>query len=252
MCLIAFAFKSHPEYDLIVAANRDEFYARPTETAHFWPDFPEILGGRDLKAQGTWMGVSTSGRFAAVTNYRDLKSIREDAKSRGNLPVDFLLDQVDLNAYFAGVQTEAPEYNGFNLIAYENGNMLHFSNYEGTVNHLKPGIYGLSNALLDTPWPKLKRIKNRFTKAIQGEFSHQDLLALLSDGQTAPDDELPDTGVGYEFEKMLSAICIRSENYGTCCSTVLTVSKSGQIEFTEQSLPVGDRKAGSVHEIFST
>ena len=246
MCLIAFAVNAHPDYKLILAANRDEFFKRPTTPAHYWPDHPEILGGRDEEAGGTWMAISKSGRFSAVTNYRDLSNIKNDAISRGELPVNFLLQQVSPENYLKQVHEVADLYNGFNLLTWANDQMCHYSNYENKVNVLKPGIYGLSNALLDTPWPKVCKLKDRFSERIKGDFSHASLLELLTDHSLAEDDELPDTGVGKEWEKMLSAINIRSEKYGTCCSTIVTISSGGFVEFTEKTYPVGNRKEGTV------
>ncbi len=246
MCLIAFAVDTHPKYKLILAANRDEFYERPTKVADFWSDHTEILGGRDVRANGTWMAVNRAGRFSAVTNFRDLKNINPNAKSRGELPVNFLLENVSSHEYLEGIHREAKEYNGFNLLIYENGKVFHYSNYEGKINELESGIYGLSNALLDTPWPKVKRLKQQFQQVIGGDFSHEDLLSLLVDPELAADEELPDTGVGHDMEKMLSAICIKSDNYGTCCSSILTISDEGELKFTERSYAVGNREAGEV------
>ncbi|MEQ9231481.1 MAG: NRDE family protein, partial [Cyclobacteriaceae bacterium] len=202
--------------------------------------------GRDVRANGTWMAVNKAGRFSAVTNFRDLKNINPNAKSRGELPVNFLLENVSSHEYLGGIHKEAKAYNGFNLLTYENGKVFHYSNYEGKINELESGIYGLSNALLDTPWPKVKRLKQQFQRVIGGDFSHEDLLSLLVDPALASDEELPDTGVGHDMEKMLSAICIKSENYGTCCSTVLTISNEGELKFTERSYAVGNREVGEV------
>jgi len=247
MCLIVFAINHHPDYPLILAANRDEFYARPTVPAAYWPDQPQLLGGRDKQAGGTWMALHTDGRMAAVTNYRDLKNLKNDAKSRGELPVNYLLGMESAEVFLRNVHTEAHAYNGFNMLLYEQNALFHYSNYEGKTNRITEGIHGLSNALLDTPWPKVNRLKEAFTKTISGPFSHESLLDLLASNELAPDDQLPNTGVGYDLEKMLSAICIRSENYGTCSSSVLTVAKSGEINFTERTYPVGGRKEGVVN-----
>ena len=244
MCLIAFAVDAHPDYKLILAANRDEFYKRPTSPAQYWPDQPSILAGRDEQAGGTWMAISKSGRFSAVTNYRDLSNIKDDAISRGDLPVNFLMQDVTPEDYMKQVHEIADAYNGFNLLCWADDQMCHYSNYEGKVNIIEPGIYGLSNALLNTPWPKVKKLRSSFSSAIEQKFDHESLLSLLVDGTAAPDEELPDTGVGLEWEKMLSPVCIRSENYGTCCSTIVTISRSGVVEFTERTYPVGNRKEG--------
>lgn len=246
MCLIAFAVDAHPDFKLILAANRDEFYKRPTSPAHFWEDHAELLGGRDEEAGGTWMAISKSGRFSAVTNYRDLTNLQDDAISRGELPVNFLLQSVSPEQYLKQVDEISDAYNGFNLLCWAEGKMCHYSNYEKKINRISPGIYGLSNALLDTSWPKVTKLKDGFSAMIKETVAHEDLLTLLQDDAMAADDQLPDTGVGKELEKMLSAICIKSENYGTCCSTIVTISNEGKVKFTEWTYPVGKRTEGKV------
>ena len=250
MCLIAFAWDMHPKYKLILAANRDEFYNRPTAKAGFWEDQPNILGGRDLKAGGTWMTITKDGKFAAVTNYRDLSNIREDATSRGEIPTDFVNGEVNPEKYIQTLHEHSEDYNGFNVLVSDLGQMGHYSNYERKVNILKPGIYGLSNALLDTPWPKVELARQKFKSAIGNSFDHQELLNLMTDTTIAPDIELPDTGISKEMERSLSAMCIRMENYGTCCSTVITVDRDGVVNFTEKSYPVGERKENTEHYSF--
>ncbi len=245
MCLIVFAYKTHPDYELILAANRDEFYQRPTSTADWWNDHPNLLAGRDLKAQGTWMGVDKKGRFSAVTNYRDLTNIRENARSRGDLPVSFLNGNEDGRSYVENISNHADQYNGFNLLTFD-GSMTHFSNYENKLNELSPGIYGLSNALLDTPWPKVEKAKMLFTEIVRRNFHSEDLIGLMQDPVVATEEELPKTGLSLDMERAVSAMCIRTPNYGTCCTTILTVDKKGEVEFIEKSYPVGDRKDQSV------
>lgn len=242
MCLIAFALNEHPKYPLIMVANRDEFFARPTTSAAYWEDHPEVLGGRDLKGGGTWMGITKSGRMAAVTNFRDPHNISDTAKTRGDLTKNFLTSELDAYAYMERVQAEAAAYNGFNLLLYERGKALHFSNYGESITTLDHGVYGLSNALLDTPWPKLVKLKSRLRDAISGEFEIGDLLELLLDPETAPDHELPSTGVPYEWEKAISSICIKTDTYGTCCSTIILIDHEGQVTFVERSFPVGARE----------
>lgn len=249
MCLIVFAFETHPNYKLILAANRDEFYERPTTVADWWEDLPSILGGRDLKAKGTWMGMSSDGRFAAVTNYRDLSNIREDAKSRGDLPVDFLKGSQSSIDYGEEIAKEGKRYNGFNLLTLDE-EMIHVSNYENKVNRLGAGIYGLSNALLDTPWPKVERAKSFFRDKIEGDFTLKELLDVMDDSVVAQDEQLPATGLPIEMERAVSAMHIQTPNYGTCCSTVITIDYEGQVEFVERSFPVGDREDGMVSYSF--
>lgn len=243
MCLIAFALNEHPDYPLILVANRDEFYERPTSYADFWEDHPKVLGGRDLKGGGTWMGVTSAGRITAVTNYRDPKNISDTAKTRGDLTKDYLISATPALAYLENVEKEAALYNGFNLLLFEQGKGYYFSNYGDQIQTLEKGVFGLSNALLDTPWPKLEKLKANFSKAIQSDFNVDSLLELLTDNQQAADEALPQTGVPYEWEKALSSICIDTPTYGTCCSTVILVDKAGNLSFTEKSRPVGAREA---------
>ena len=241
MCLIVFAYEAHPDYPFILAANRDEFYERPTSIAQWWKDYPDILGGRDLKANGTWMGINKKGHFAAVTNYRDISNIREDAKSRGDLAVNFLSQSNDTVEYATQIKDEGSEYNGFNLLVL-NDDMAHVSNYENKVNNISSGIYGLSNALLDTSWPKVEKAKKKFKEVIGRSFHEGELLEIMNDQEIASDEDLPSTGVAQELERALSAMCIRTPNYGTCCSTVVTINTYGEVRFLEKSYPVGNRK----------
>ncbi|MEQ8547811.1 MAG: NRDE family protein [Cyclobacteriaceae bacterium] len=242
MCLIVFAWKAHPDYPLILASNRDEFYNRPTLEAHRWPDHKTIYGGRDELAKGTWLAVNDEKKLAAVTNYRDLSNINPKARSRGELPVDFLIGKMEGMEYLQAVDKKANQYNGFNLLTFTDEEALHYSNYEKKINLLKPGIYGLSNAVLDTPWPKVLRAKAKFEQIISTHFEHKELLDLMHDQWLAPDEDLPPTGLSYEKEKALSAMCIRTEGYGTCCSTIVTKNVNGNLKFTEESYPVGARK----------
>ena len=245
MCLITFAYKAHPKYRFILAANRDEFYARPTTAVNWWEDRSEILGGRDLQALGTWMAMNKNGRFAAVTNFRDLQNINPVAQSRGDLPVNFLRENVSPDEYAKRVFEDGKKYNGFNLLVMSEG-MAHVSNYDESINSLQPGIYGLSNALLDTPWPKVVKSKKAFENLIQEEFKTENLIEIMQDETTAPDEELPETGLDYDREKALSAMCIRTPDYGTCCSTAITIDHDGNVNFVEKSYPVGNRKEGTV------
>ncbi|MFT6865513.1 MAG: hypothetical protein ACJA08_000334 [Cyclobacteriaceae bacterium] len=247
MCLIAFAWDSHPKYKLILVANRDEFYERPTAAADFWQDQPDIFGGRDLKADGTWMGFSKKSKFAALTNYRDLKNIRENARSRGDIITDYLNHKNSPETFLSSLHDYAGDYNGFNFLACDFKKMFHYSNYEGKYNDVPPGIHGLSNALLDTSWPKVDALKTAFARTISENFSHNQLLNLLTDANTFADEILPNTGVSPEWEKALSPICIRTEKYGTCSSAVITVDRLGMVNFTEKTHAVGGRKENTVN-----
>lgn len=245
MCLITFAYNAHPKYKFILAANRDEFYARPTAEAHWWEDHTDLLGGRDLQAKGTWMAIHRNGRFAAVTNYRDIKNIRQEVLSRGDLPVNFLIGEQPSKDYATDVFRSGNNYNGFNLLVMAE-ELVHVSNYDDVINTLKPGIFGLSNALLDTPWPKVTRSKRVFSELIQTEFSIEQLIEMMQDESTAADNYLPETGLDYDREKALSAMCIRTPDYGTCCTTAVTIDFEGNVEFMEKSYPVGERKDQTV------
>jgi uncharacterized protein with NRDE domain len=242
MCLILLATDFHPEYSLIVAANRDEFYDRPTAPAAFWFNPPSVLGGRDLEAGGTWLGVDTTGRLAAVTNYRQGERETPAPRSRGQLVSDFLTGDVGVQEYFERVQREADAYNGFNLIAGDADGLLYYSNREGKVRALSQGVYGLSNHLLDTPWPKVAATKTAFGALLggkQGELT-AGLFALLSDQSRAADHLLPSTGVSRDWERLLSSAFIATEQYGTRSSTVVLVARDGTITFEERSFgPAG-------------
>lgn len=234
MCLIFISVNDHPDYKLIVAANRDEFYDRKTAPVHQWEDHPEIIGGRDLEAGGTWLGVTRSGRISMVTNYRDLKNIRLDAPSRGELVTNFLLKEKTAEDYLRDLAPRAPLYNGFNLIAGIVDDMWYCSNYKDGVEKLQPGQHGLSNHLLNTPWPKVARGKERFRDILGTPFTAGDLFSLLLDDQIAADDQLPETGVGLERERALSSMFIKSPGYGTRSSTVILIDNKNNLFLTER------------------
>lgn len=228
MCTLAIALQVHEHYPLIVVANRDEFYDRPTRRAGFWADKPQLFGGRDEKAGGTWMASSRTGRFACLTNFRDPHNIRPDAPSRGALPVDFLASNESAQAFLARLAPTASAYNGFNLLVFDGETLAYFSNYDPAGPRvLPPGTYGLSNALLDTPWPKLVSLRNEVQGFVQASrLAPSELSALLDRPATFPDDQLPSTGVPIERERQLSALRIHipdlgPEGYGTCVSTVV-------------------------------
>jgi uncharacterized protein with NRDE domain len=235
MCLILFAYKVHPSYRLIIAANRDEFYERPSSPAGFWEDAPQVLAGRDLKENGSWLGITKEGKFAAVTNYRDPAAIRTGAPSRGRLVRNFLTGSGSAAAYLDKIAGQAQEYNGFNLIAGDDTDFFVYSN-RGDKQKLTAGIYGLSNRFLDTPWPKVVRGKRSLTAAInkRGADLEAALFKILADGKAAPDDQLPSTGIGPEWEKVLSSIFIKSPGYGTRSSTILLIGRNRRVKFVEK------------------
>ncbi|WP_059172785.1 NRDE family protein [Bacillus sp. FJAT-27445] len=236
MCLILFAYKAHPRFRLIVAANRDESYARPTAAADFWKDEPEILAGRDLEKMGTWMGITTDARFAALTNYRDPKQMNAVGMlSRGELVAGFLKGKVKAGDYMAGLSATRGLYPGYNLLADDGESLYYYSNIEGIVREVEPGIHGVSNHLLNTPWPKVERGKKGLGQLLKEDAGslEQELFSLLQNVEPAPDLDLPDTGIGLEWERVLSPLFIRSEGYGTRCSTVLLVEED-KLSYSEK------------------
>lgn len=235
MCLIFISLNNHPEYKLIVAGNRDEFYKRKTAPAGFWQDHPHILGGRDLEAGGTWMGISRIGKISMVTNYRDLRNLKPAAPSRGHLVSSYLLNGDKPADYLQAVAKKAPEYNGFNLIAGFPGELHYYSNYKDDVERIPAGLHGLSNHLLNTPWPKVERGLHKFRQLIQPRNVDSDkLLDALYDEQLAADEQLPDTGIGLERERVLSSMFIKSADYGSRCSTVIMIDRDDSVLFSER------------------
>jgi uncharacterized protein with NRDE domain len=235
MCLILFAYKVHPSYNLILAANRDEFYERPSSAADFWEDAPQVLAGLDLQEGGTWMGIDRAGRFAAITNYRDPASWKNNAPSRGELVSSYLCGNQSPEEYLDKVSRQGQLYNGYNLIVGDRRELFVYSN-RGGKQKLETGIYGLSNHLLNTPWPKVLRGKKLLKAALdkKGAELEDALFALLADRKIPTDDKLPDTGIGLEWERMLSSIFIESPVYGTRSSTILLIDKNGRIKFVEK------------------
>jgi uncharacterized protein with NRDE domain len=234
MCLIFIALKQHPEYKFILAANRDEFYKRKTASADFWSDHNHIVGGRDLEAGGTWLAMNVDGKVSMVTNYRDPKNIDPDSPSRGHLVSDYLLHDVSAEKYLKDLEPRAELYNGFNLLLGNVDELFYLSNYKRGIDHLTHGVYGLSNHLLDTPWPKVVRGKERFSEILNSHVDTERLFKFLYDDHRAPDNVLPDTGIGLERERALSAMFIKSPGYGTRCSTVILVDKDDQVLFSER------------------
>ncbi len=234
MCLILFAFQHHPQYPLIIAANRDEFYQRPATPAHFWEDAPRVFAGRDLQAGGTWMGITHDGRFAAVTNYRSPQHPPANAISRGTLCQEFLSSEIDPKTFLQKIDRQKERYAGFNLLVGNKDALFYYSNRKPGIQQLAPGIYGLSNGLLDDPWPKVKKGKTALTVQLQQDFMPQDILEILLDDTTAIDEDLPATGIDYEMEKLLSSRFIFSEGYGTRCSTVLIIDQQNHWQWHSQ------------------
>ncbi len=225
MCLIIIAYNIHPKYKLIVAANRDEYYSRPTCFLNFWNENPDIIAGKDLKSMGTWLGITRKGRFSAVTNYRDPKAVKEGRPSRGLLVRRFLESDVTAEEYLKSVKKESSKYNPFNLIVGDDRELWYYSN-RADIKRLDPGLYGLSNHLLDTLWPKVRKAKQQIKKIIEEkEINIEKIFSVLKDKSIPSDHELPDTGVGYEKERMLAPIFIESPDYGTRSSSILLIEE---------------------------
>ncbi len=239
MCLLLMAIRAHPRYKAIFAANRDEFYDRPTAQAAFWEDAPQILAGRDLKAGGTWMGITRSGRIAAVTNYRDPLTHRAEALSRGHLVSAYLNGKEAPLKYIGRLAERWHQYNGFNLVLGDRDALFWCSNRAAKERRLGPGIYGLSNHFLDTPWPKIEKGKAGLRDLIEegAELNQERTFALLSDRQEADEPSLPDTGVGLPLERVLSPIFITSPGYGTRSSTILLVDQANRVTYLERTFP---------------
>ncbi len=240
MCILFFSYDQHPKYRLVVAANRDEFFERPTAAAAPWSDHPDILAGRDLEGLGTWMGVNRkTGYFAALTNFRGRPKndhSKRTFRSRGELVSQYLQRSVDPETYLTDFQGRVDEYQGFNLVVADLVSLYYYSSISNSMEKLSSGTYGLSNADLNTPWPKIKKGKAAFEAALTASEIHIDkLFDILSDAETAEDEKLPNTGVGLEWERTLSPIFINSPQYGTRASTILMMTYDHRIEFIERT-----------------
>jgi uncharacterized protein with NRDE domain len=236
MCLILFAVQAHPAFPLIVAANRDEAYGRPSAPAGFWEDNPDICAGRDLEYRGTWLGVTKTGRFAAITNYRQGSRSPRGERSRGELTHNFLAGERAPEAYLRDVEQLAAAYNGFSLIVGGLNALWFYSNRGSDPQRIDPGVHGLSNHLLDEPWPKVRRgiaELNSLMRADEAGLTRR-LFLLLGDREPAPDHLLPTTGVTLERERALSASFIEGATYGTRASTVVLIGADGQVFFGER------------------
>ena len=235
MCLIIFAYNVHPAYRLILAANRDEFYERPSLPVDFREGASHVLAGRDLKGGGTWLGLTREGKFAAITNYRDPAAFRTGAPSRGLLVSNYLTDSESAAFFSTKISRQSRKYNGFNLIFGDNKDFFIYSN-RAEIQKLEPGIYGLSNRFLNSPWPKVIKGKKAMAAAMnyRGADLEAALFAFLADRKKVPANKLPSTGIGLEWERLLSAVFIDSPSYGTRSSTVLLIGKNKRVRFVEK------------------
>jgi len=245
MCLIVFAWQLLPQTPLVVTANRDEFYDRPSVGADWWQDAPRIYAGRDLLAGGTWMGIATEDgpgtpaiRFAAITNVRAPSDKNSSAPSRGGLVSEFLTATCSASDYVAGLKEQALAYNGYNLLVSDGKDLVWYSNRqqddERNGKPLAPGIYGISNAALDSPWPKVVKTKAEFASLLCQRAPDAAYFEMLGNTALAPDHRLPDTGVSLELERVLSAVCIVSPTYGTRASSLVRIHNGRPAEFQEK------------------
>lgn len=248
MCLLVLAWAAHPRYRLIVAANRDEYHERPAAPLAKWPEAPHILAGRDLRAAGTWLGLDPARRFGVVTNFRELQQPQPAAPSRGGLIPQYLAGADGAGQFLAGLEPAADEYSGFNLLLSDAGSLWYGSNRARPfARALPPGVYGLSNELLDTPWPKLVRVKGRFQQWLaQPAATAAGLFALLADRTpaAAADGPLPTGGLPHEWERILSAPFVAHPTYGTRCSTVLLLEPDGALYLAERRFDSAGGPAG--------
>jgi uncharacterized protein with NRDE domain len=235
MCLIAVAWKTHADFSLALAANRDEFHDRPAAPAAWWNGKHDVFGGRDLSHGGSWLALSRRGRLAAITNIRRMIPPDPSAPSRGGLVREFVQSSLTAEQYAEEIAERANAYSGFNLLLHDGGKLVFCHNFDGFEQRvLEPGIHVISNATLDTPWPKSQRLRRAMQAFVNQRVASRNLLfSALADAEAAKDDELPNTGVGIEMERFLSPPFIRGDRYGTRCSTVVTISADGLAEFCE-------------------
>jgi len=251
MCLLVLALRTHPRLPLIVAGNRDEFHARPSQAAHWWSDKPDILGGRDLQAGGTWLAVHRSGRFAAVTNYRDARRESAGLRSRGHLITGFLDAGAGVVDYLESI--DGSTYGGFNLLVSDGRSAGYLSNRGGGLRELPPGIYGLSNATLDEPWTKVTRTRSRLAELIdEDNVNESSLMRMLGDREKASADEVETNGLSFAMAHALTAPFIVHPEYGTRCSTVMTIDDAGKVRFLERRFGPDGRQRGESRYTFES
>ncbi len=246
MCTVLFSYKTTPGYRLVLAANRDEFFERPSEPLSWWDDSGEILAGRDLRGGGTWLGVARSGKYGVLTNYREVPQVpdREKAVSRGVILPKYFRASQNAAEFLDALKNEASKFRGFNLLVGDEESLGYYSNRNGQFQELPPGIYGLSNHLLDSPWPKVERGKMLLRQVLsKNGFSTQMLEEVLSDTRQPEEHTLPDTGIGREWETKLAPNFFSTENYGTGSSAILPIENDGRITFSERTFVHGTKGA---------
>lgn len=241
MCLINFCFQKHPHYKLILVANRDEAYARPTASAHFWEDEPLILGGRDLLQMGTWLGITKAGRFAALTNFRDFNANAEAKTSRGEIVKNYLTDYRAPEDFLDELNRQRERYVGFNLLVGNADELYYYNNIQPHMEEISSGIHGLSNHFFNTNWPKVSTGKTKLAQYCLREdhINPHVLFAIHADEEIAKDEDLPDTGIGLQLERQLSPLFIKTPEYGTRSTIVLTIDQDNQVDFTERVFEKG-------------
>ena len=250
MCLILFAYKVVPGCPLIVAANRDEWFSRPATPAGFWKDFPDIIAGRDVQAGGTWLGISTRGRFAALTNFRNQNDRRPDAPTRGALVSAFLAGNMTARVFIDDLSGSASDYNGFTMLAGDASGLFCYSNRGDEPIEVHPGVHGLSNHLLDTPWPKVVKGRDGLEKLLIHTRRAEDYLDLMDDS-VPPEEQMPQLGPAQDWERSLSSMRIMKGDYGTRCSTAVRWSEGGESELSERTYHRNGEVEGEVHHVFN-
>ncbi|MBQ0138290.1 MAG: NRDE family protein [Kurthia sp.] len=248
MCIITLVYKVSANKPLVVVANRDEFYERPAMPAYFWQEDKQVIGGKDLEKMGSWLAIHKNHRFAAVTNYRDFTLNQLGEKSRGFIVNDFILGNQDSQSFLEKIKQEGSSYGPMNVIVYDGSTMAHYNNVTDSIQEMQPGIHCVTNATLNTPWPKAERMK-QLVAARYEEESVVDLLEIGKDIEKPTDARLPSTGIPIEMERELSSIFVKREDYGTRCTTALQIDRNGQIDFAEQSYEKG-MPSEIVHEKF--
>ena len=250
MCLIVFAWKAHPDYQLVLTANRDEFHRRPSRPLHYWPDNSDVLAGRDLQAGGTWLAAHRQGRFATVTNYREQQEIKGKVESRGALVTNFVTGDASAGSFATSIDGE--NYAGFSLLASDGDDLYYVSNRGDQPTRLDPGIYGLSNASLDTPWPKVLRCRDALNAIVDTDtINATSLFRLMADRTCASIADVEAGHLPFELARALTAPFIVSPDYGTRCSTVMLWSHDGKVELSERRFDASGKPSGESRFSFS-
>jgi len=237
MCLICFQFHDHLNYKLVIAANRDEFYSRPTAQAAYWQDNPNILAGRDLLQMGTWLGITKHGKFAALTNYRESNQHVTNKISRGEIVTNYLKTDVSAEQFLESLHTKRNDYAGFNVIIGNSNHLLYYNNIQEKPSFIKHGTHALSNHFLNTPWPKVTKGRSMLKQYMNSndEIDIDVLFNIMSNTEEATDESLPNTGLGIELERKLSPLFIQTPDYGTRSTSILLIDKTDRVTFVERT-----------------